>query len=167
MSDGELEEGQSWEAIMFAAKYRLDNITAVIDRNFIQIDGNTEDVMPLEPLKQKLEAFNWNVLVVNGHDYPKLLDAFKSAAQFKGKPTVIIALTTPARELVLWKTSSSGTARPQTRKKPRRLWKNWRLREKDFGGEPPRMPGLDAAMKLNPKLLSDAVERVAARARVW
>lgn len=97
MSDGELEEGQSWEALMFAAKYSLDNITAVIDRNFIQIDGNTEDIMPLEPLKQKLEAFNWNVMVVNGHDYPKLLEAFKAASEFKGKPTVIIALTTPGK----------------------------------------------------------------------
>lgn len=93
MSDGEQDEGNTWEAVIFAAKYKLDNLTAVIDRNNIQIDGFTENVMPLEPLKDKYLAFGWHVLEIDGHDFGKIIKAFKEARRSPGKPTVIIAST--------------------------------------------------------------------------
>ncbi len=96
-SDGEHDEGQIWEAVLFAAKMKVDNLTVVMDRNNIQIDGNADDVMPLEPLVDKYKAFNWNVFDVNGHDIPVLLAAFKASAGVRGKPTMIIARTTPGK----------------------------------------------------------------------
>jgi len=93
LGDGEIEEGQVWEAAMAAAKYRLDNLCAVVDVNGLQIDGATADVMPSEPLDQKFEAFNWNVIRVDGHDYAALAEAFAVAAACKGKPTVLLART--------------------------------------------------------------------------
>lgn len=96
-SDGEHEEGNHWEAVMTAGKYRLSNLVQVIDRNVIQIDGFTEDVMPLEPLADKYKAFNWNVLEVNGHDVRALVAAFTEAKATWEKPTVIIAHTTPGK----------------------------------------------------------------------
>jgi transketolase len=97
MSDGEQEAGNTWESAMFAGKYKLHNLTAIIDRNNIQIDGVTEDVMPLEPLKAKYEAFNWRVLEVNGHNMEQFIDATEEAKTVFEKPTVIIAHTIPGR----------------------------------------------------------------------
>jgi len=96
-SDGEHQEGSTWEAVMFAAKYRLDNLVAICDRNFIQIDGNTEDVMPLGDLAQKYRSFGWHAIEANGHDYAALMGAFAEARRTKGKPTMIIAHTTPGK----------------------------------------------------------------------
>ena len=94
LGDGECQEGQVWEAAMAAAKYKLDNLCAIIDHNGLQIDGRNDDVMPVMPLDKKFEAFNWNVLSVNGHDYDALSDAFdKAAAMNNGKPTVVIMET--------------------------------------------------------------------------
>ena len=93
LGDGEVEEGQVWEAFMSAAKYQLDNLCAVIDVNGLQIDGKTADVMPTEPLDQKLEAFGWHVIPVDGHDFAALEAAFAQAAQVKGKPTRLLAKT--------------------------------------------------------------------------
>jgi len=93
MGDGELEEGQVWEALMCAAKYKLDNLCAVVDVNGLQIDGKTSDVMPTEPLDEKFKAFNWNVLKADGHDYTALAGAFAQAAALRGAPTVILAKT--------------------------------------------------------------------------
>ena len=93
MSDGEQEEGNTWEAVMFAGKYKLSNLTAVMDRNNMQIDGNTEDVMPLEPLADKYRAFNWHVLEVNGHDIRAFVAAVDEAKTIAEKPTLIIAHT--------------------------------------------------------------------------
>ena len=93
LGDGEIEEGQVWEAAMAAAKYHLDNLTAVVDVNGLQIDGSTADVMPSEPLDKKFEAFNWNVIHVDGHDLAALEDAFAQAAACTGKPTVLLAET--------------------------------------------------------------------------
>ena len=93
MGDGELAEGQVWEALMCSAKYKLDNLCAVVDVNGLQIDGRTSDVMPTEPLDAKFKAFNWNVLKADGHDYAALADAFEQAASLKGAPTVILAKT--------------------------------------------------------------------------
>ncbi len=97
MSDGEQECGQTWEAAMLAGKLKLDNITALIDRNNIQIDGMTEDIMPLEPLRQKYEAFNWHVLEINGHDFEEIANAFETARAIYEKPVVIIAHTVPGK----------------------------------------------------------------------
>src|SRR3989344_2981603 len=97
MSDGEHDEGNLWEAVMFAGKRKLNNIIAVIDRNNIQIDGFTENVMPLEPLKDKYEAFNWHVLEVDGHNIEQFVDAVNEAKAIYEKPTVIIAHTIPGK----------------------------------------------------------------------
>src|SRR3989339_1629132 len=91
MSDGELQEGQSWEAAMAASKYHLGNLTAIIDRNNIQIDGFTEDVMPLEPLADKFRSFGWRVIEVDGHNIKKIIDACEEGRAIYEKPTVIIA----------------------------------------------------------------------------
>ncbi len=97
MSAGELEEENSWEGIMFAGKNKLRKLIAVVDRNNIQIDGNTEDVMPLEPLAAKWESFNWHVIEVSGHDFQALDSAFLEAQSIGEKPIVIIAHTIPGK----------------------------------------------------------------------
>ena len=97
LGDGEIAEGQVWEAAMSAAKYGLDNLCAMVDVNGLQIDGATKDVMPSEPLDKKFEAFNWNVIHVDGHDYDALLQAFADAAACKGKPTVLLLKTTKGK----------------------------------------------------------------------
>ena len=99
MSDGEQEEGQIWEAVMFAGKNKLHNLTAIMDRNNIQIDGFTEDVMPLEPLKEKYEAFGWHVLEVDGHNIQQIIDACKEAHSIFEKSTLIIAHTIPGKDV--------------------------------------------------------------------
>ncbi|MEM4137554.1 MAG: transketolase [Candidatus Anstonellaceae archaeon] len=101
-SDGEQQEGQTWEAVMFAAKYKIDNLIQIIDRNFIQIDGNTEDIMPLGDLKQKYLAFGWEVLELkNANKIEEVLEvlnnAISLAKQKIQKPIVVIAYTTPGR----------------------------------------------------------------------
>lgn len=93
MGDGEIEEGQVWEAFMSASKYKLDNLCAVIDVNGLQIDGKTVDVMPSEPLDQKLEAFGWHVLKIDGHDLDAIAGAFEKAKTLTGAPTMILAKT--------------------------------------------------------------------------
>lgn len=97
MSDGEQQEGQTWEAVMLAGKEKLHNLTAVIDRNNIQIDGYTEDVMPLDDLKAKYEAFNWHVIEVDGHNIQAVINAYREAEAIYEKPTVIIAHTVPGK----------------------------------------------------------------------
>lgn len=97
MSDGEQQEGNTWEAIMFAGKYRLSNLAAIMDRNNIQIDGMTEDIMPLEPLREKYESFGWHVLEVDGHNIPQFIQACDEAAAISEKPTLILAHTIPGK----------------------------------------------------------------------
>ncbi len=97
MSDGEQQEGQVWEAVMMAGKNKLHNITAIMDRNNIQIDGYTEDIMPLENLKEKYEAFNWHVLEVDGHNHQQIIEACLEAKAIYEKPTIIIAHTIPGK----------------------------------------------------------------------
>ncbi|QQG37848.1 MAG: transketolase [Candidatus Kaiserbacteria bacterium] len=96
-SDGEQEEGNTWEGAMFAAKYRLTNLVQVMDRNNIQIDGNTEDVMPLEPLDEKYRAFGWHVIPIDGHNVGQFVAACDEARSIKEKPTLILAHTTPGK----------------------------------------------------------------------
>jgi transketolase len=97
LGDGELNEGNVWEAAMFASKYKLDNITAIIDRNNIQIDGPTEEVMPLEDLKLKWEAFGWHVQEIDGHNIESIIDACAMARAVSERPSVIIAHTVPGK----------------------------------------------------------------------
>jgi len=93
MGDGEQQEGQIWEAAMFAAHYKLDNLCAVIDYNRKQIDGDVQDVMGIAPLQDKWKSFNWNVIEVDGHDVAALLQAFEDARATRGKPSVVLAHT--------------------------------------------------------------------------
>lgn len=97
MSDGELDCGNSWEGAMLAGKERLHNLTAVIDRNNIQIDGFTEDIMPLEPLADKWRAWNWHVIEIDGHNMKEIVGAFNEAKAVFEKPTMIIAHTIPGK----------------------------------------------------------------------
>ena len=93
LGDGECDEGLVWEAAMMAPSSKLDNLTAIVDRNMLQIDGCTEDVVCLEPFPDKWRAFNWNVIECDGHSYDELIAAFKKASEHKGQPSVIIAHT--------------------------------------------------------------------------
>ncbi len=97
MSDGELQEGQVWEALMLAGYKKLDNLIAIVDRNNIQISGYTKDVLSLEPLRDKFEAFNWNVIEIDGHDFEQLIGAFETAKKLEDKPIIIIAHTVPGK----------------------------------------------------------------------
>ena len=97
MSDGELQEGITWEAAMFAGKYALNNMTWIIDRNNIQIDGMTEDIMPEEPLRDKFEAFNFHVMEIDGHNIREFVDAVGQGHAVVERPTVIIAHTIPGK----------------------------------------------------------------------
>lgn len=95
--DGELDEGNNWEAIMLAGKKRLSNLTVIIDRNNIQIDGPTEEVMPLEPLAMKWQAFNWHVIDIDGHNFEAIIGACNQARAVYERPTCIIAHTIPGK----------------------------------------------------------------------
>lgn len=97
MGDGELDEGNVWEAAMFAGKYKLSQLIGFIDRNNIQIDGSTEDVMPLEDLKGKWESFGWHVLEIDGHNVESVIDAVDTAKAITNRPTMIIAHTIPGK----------------------------------------------------------------------
>jgi transketolase len=112
MGDGEQQEGEVWEAAMAASKFRLDNLTAMIDRNGIQQDGLTEQIMPLEPLAAKWRAFNWNVIEVDGYDFSQLMDGFDLAASTRNRPTVIIAHTVKGKGISFmeWSPHYHGTA---------------------------------------------------------
>lgn len=90
LGDGELEEGQVWEAAMFAAHYKLDNLTAFVDLNLLQIDGDVRKVMNPTPVDKKFEAFGWNVICINGHEVEEIIDAIEKAKAAKGQPTAII-----------------------------------------------------------------------------
>lgn len=93
LGDGEIQEGLVWEAAMSAAHYNLDNLVAILDWNGLQIDGKNEDVMTVTPVDEKFRAFGWNVVLIDGHDFEQIFDAFEKARACEGKPTVIIAKT--------------------------------------------------------------------------
>ncbi len=97
MSDGEHDEGNTWEAVLFAHKYHLNNLTAIIDRNRIQIDGNTEQIMPLGSLREKYLSFGWGVIDINGNDIEEIIIALQKATHERDKPLAIIAHTTPGK----------------------------------------------------------------------
>ncbi len=93
LGDGEIQEGQVWEAAMSASHYKLDNLCAILDHNRFQIDGRVEDVMNIEPLEDKWKAFGWNTISIDGHDIKQVIDAYNKAETIKGKPSIIIAKT--------------------------------------------------------------------------
>ncbi len=95
--DGEHDAGNIWEAAMLAGKLKLDNLTGIIDRNNIQIDGVTENIMPLEPLRAKYEAFNWHVIDIDGHNFQEIVGACEEAYAIYEKPVLIIAHTIPGK----------------------------------------------------------------------
>ena len=97
LGDGEIQEGQIWEAAMTAAHYSLDNLTAILDRNRLQIDGHTKEVMSVEPLAAKWEAFGWHTVQVDGHAIPDILNTLKACGSVKGQPSMIIARTTKGK----------------------------------------------------------------------
>jgi len=93
IGDGESQEGMIWEALMTSAHYKLDNLCVILDHNRLQIDGNVKDVKNIEPINEKFKAFNFHVIVIDGHNYSEILDALNEADKIKGKPTVVIANT--------------------------------------------------------------------------
>ena len=93
LGDGEIEEGQVWEAAMSAAHYKLDNLCAVLDFNGLQIDGPIKEVMDPNPIKEKWEAFRWHTIEIDGHSFQEILEAFSEAKKVKGQPSIIIAKT--------------------------------------------------------------------------
>lgn len=97
LGDGETGEGQIWEAAAVASHYKLDNLTAMIDRNFLQIDGHTEDVLKLESVRDRWSSFGWNVIEINGHDIGQILDALKEADAHERQPTIIVLNTTKGK----------------------------------------------------------------------
>ena len=125
-SDGEHDEGNTWEAVMFASKNKLSNLTVVIDRNNIQIDGMTEDVMPLESLNAKYAAFNWHVLEVQGHDFQQFVAAVEEAKAIYEKPTVIIAHTIPGRGVPEIEFDYHWHGKPPTKEEASRFLKELR-----------------------------------------
>ncbi len=126
MGDGEQDEGNVWEAVMFAGKYALSNIIAVIDRNNIQIDGMTEDVMPLESLRAKYEAFNWHVIEVNGNDVRAFVTAIDEAKAIYEKPTLIIAHTIPGKGIPEIEFDYHWHGKPPTKEEAKRFLKELR-----------------------------------------
>ncbi|MDG6990607.1 MAG: transketolase [Nitrososphaerota archaeon] len=117
MGDGEQQEGQVWEAAMAASKFRLDNLTAIIDRNGIQQDGLTEQIMPLEPLAAKWRAFNWNVIEVDGYDLSQIIDGFDLAMNTRNRPTVIVAHTVKGKGISFMEWSPHYHGTPPTKEK--------------------------------------------------
>lgn len=119
-SDGEHQEGNHWEAVMFGAKEKLGNLTAIVDRNNIQIDGFTEQVMPLNSLKAKYEAFNWHVLEVDGHNIEQFVDACNEAKAIHERPTVIIAHTTPGKGVSFMENDFLWHGKPPTKEEAKK-----------------------------------------------
>ena len=111
MGDGELDEGQVWEAAMAAAHYALDNLVAIIDRNRIQNDGFVDDIMRTDPLPAKWQSFGWHVIEVDGHNVSQLIDAFEAAKTVKGKPTVIVAHTIKGKGVSFMENTASWHGR--------------------------------------------------------
>ncbi len=116
MSDGELDAGNTWEAVMLAGKEKLYNLIAIIDRNNIQIDGYTEDVMPLEPLYDKFESFNWHVQEIDGHNFQAINDAILQAKSDFGRPSVIIAHTVPGKGVKEFERDYNWHGKPPSKK---------------------------------------------------
>jgi transketolase len=135
MSDGELDEGNSWEAAMLAAKYKLGNLIAVVDRNNIQIDGPTEEVMPLEDLSAKWEAFGWHVLEIDGNNIQEVIDACALGRAIVEKPVVIIAHTIPGKGVDFMENDFHWHGKPPNREEAKKALHELRTLQGKIRGE--------------------------------
>jgi transketolase len=126
LSDGEHNEGNTWEAVMCAARYKLANLTVIIDRNNIQIDGFTEDVMPLGSLREKYESWGWHVLEVNGHDIMEIVAAAAEAKAIHERPTAIIAHTIPGKGVDFMENDYRWHGKPPTKEEAEKALKELR-----------------------------------------
>jgi len=129
VGDGEAQEGNIWEGAMLAAHHRLDNLTTILDRNVMQIDGTTEQIMALEPLAEKWRAFGWNVLEIDGHDMVQIISALELAKGTKGKPTMIVANTVKGKGISFMENELAYHGRALTKEEMERAREE--LREKD------------------------------------
>jgi transketolase len=124
--DGESQEGQVWEAAMFANKYHLDNVIAFTDRNYLQTDGNSEQVMPLEPLRDKWEAFGWRVDEIDGHHFPSILGAIGRAKATPGRPAMILARTVKGKGVSFMENDNHWHGAPPSREQYERAMEELR-----------------------------------------
>ena len=113
MGDGEIEEGEVWEAAMTSSHYKLDNLCVIVDNNNLQIDGKINEVMSPYPIDKKFESFGFNVININGHDFNEIITALETAKKIKEKPTVIIAKTIKEKEFLIWKMKLVGMEKLQ------------------------------------------------------
>jgi transketolase len=120
LGDGELDEGQNWEAIILAGKEKLGNLIAIVDRNNIQIDGFTEDVMPLEPLSKKWESFNWHVQEIDGHNFEEIIGAIDRAKAVQNQPSVILARTIPGKGVPMFERKPEWHGKPPSKEEGKR-----------------------------------------------
>ena len=134
-SDGELNEGQTWEAAMFSGSKKINNLTWIIDRNNIQIDGHTEDVMPLEPLREKLESFNWYVIEIDGHNLEEIVNSCNMAKAITQRPTAIIAHTIPGKGVEFMQYQFSWHGKAPNKEEAKLALKQLRSLEGQIGSE--------------------------------
>jgi len=127
--DGELDEGQCWEAFMLAAKEKLNNLTVFVDRNNIQIDGRTEDVMPLDSLIEKFRAFNWNVINIDGHNIEAIIDAVNLAKAVQERPSVILLNTIPGKGVGFMENKYEWHGKPPSAKEAKKALRDLRTLE--------------------------------------
>ncbi|MBD3282149.1 MAG: transketolase [Candidatus Portnoybacteria bacterium] len=125
VGDGEQQEGQTWEIAMFAAKYKLNNLIFIMDRNTIQIEGETEEIMPIEPIRDKYRAFNWNVIEIDGHNIKDIIKAIKKAKKSK-KPIMIIAKTIPGKGVSFIQGKHAWHGRAPTKEQAKKALKELR-----------------------------------------
>jgi transketolase len=123
LSDGECEEGQTWEAALSAAHFKLDNLTAIVDYNGIQLSGRTRDIMNLEPFTQKWQAFGWHTTDIDGHDFDQILSACQGAEKIKDKPTVIVARTIKGKGVSFMENNVAFHGKAPTREEAKRALK--------------------------------------------
>lgn len=126
LGDGEMDEGETWEAAMAAPKFKLDNLTAIVDRNGIQQDGLTEQIMPIEPLGYKWKAFNWHVLEVDGFDLRQVIEALEKAENMRNRPTVIIAHTVKGKGVSFMEWDPAYHGKAPDKDTVRKLVEHWR-----------------------------------------
>lgn len=122
LGDGELDEGQNWEAAMSASKFSLSNLIAIVDRNRVQLDGSTEDIMPLEPLAEKWKAFNWKTKTIDGHSISEIIEGLEWAGENKDSPSVIIANTTKGKGVSFMEDSHVWHGKPPSKEEFEQAW---------------------------------------------
>ncbi len=122
LGDGELDEGQNWEAAMAASKYSLSNLIAIVDRNRVQLDGSTEDIMPLEPLAEKWKAFNWKTKTIDGHNIREIIEGLQWAGENMDSPSVLIANTTKGKGVSFMENSHEWHGKPPSKEEFEQAW---------------------------------------------